>query len=75
MRVEVFDDWYSVGHAIAGLFAPVFWPLVIVFFAYELIEFCLKKKERKADYVGDILEFSFGSLVGSCLVQFVSYLI
>jgi len=72
--VEVFDDWYSIGHAIAGVLVPLFWPLAIIFFAYELIEFCFKRKEKKADYVGDILEFSFGSLVGSCILQFAAAL-
>jgi len=65
----VFDDWYSIGHTILGILASFFWFLIIIFFIYELIEFCFKKKEKKADYVGDILEFSLGTLIGSCLVQ------
>lgn len=70
LRVEVFDDLYSLFHVVCGAIASFFWPVVILFFIYELIEFCVKKREGKENYVGDILEFSLGMVFGNSLIQF-----
>ena len=64
MRIEVFDDYPSVGHFLLGacsLFIP---HLFFIFFAYELIEFCFKKKrklEKAQDFIGDLFEYMFGA--------------
>jgi len=60
MRVEVFDDWKSVIHAILGFIAclnPI-WLIAgsVVYLLYE----CFTSK-RLDELVGDILEFSFGA--------------
>ena len=64
MRAEVFDDWQSVGHFLLGV-SSVFIPQIFfIFLAYELIEFCLKKgkkRERARNFIGDLLEFTFGA--------------
>jgi len=64
MRVEVFDDWQSIGHFLLGV-ASFFIPLLFfVFLAYELIEFCIKGgrgRERAENFVGDLLEFALGA--------------
>ena len=63
MRVEVWDDKFSIGHTILGAiayFLPVVWA---IFLAYEVIEFAYKRRRRKeppANFIGDLLEFAFG---------------
>ena len=64
MRVEVFDDWFSVGHLLLGassLFLP--WVLAL-FLGYELVEFCYKrrrKREKIGEFIGDLIEFLVGA--------------
>ena len=64
MKSEVFDDWQSIGHFLLGV-SSVFLPQIFfIFLAYELIEFCFKKKkkrEKAQDFIGDLLEFTFGA--------------
>mgnify|MGYP000052902832 CR=1 FL=1 len=63
MKIEVFDDYPSIGHFLLGacsLFLP---QIFYIFFAYELIEFCFKKKrklEKARDFIGDLFEYLFG---------------
>jgi len=68
MRVEVFDDWLSVGHAVAGGVA-VFLPFLLAFFlGYELVEFCMKRKgkgEKIGEFIGDLIEFLVGAGVAA----------
>jgi len=61
MKVEIFDDWKSLGHALLGILS-YFWLFVfIVFIFYEIIEHIYKhKKEKEANFLGDIVEFLFG---------------
>ena len=69
MRVEVFDDYQSIGHFLLGV-SSVFIPQIFYFFlAYELIEFCIKKgrkREKARNFIGDLLEFFMGSGI-TCL--------
>ena len=64
MKVEVFDDWQSLGHLLLGassLFLP--WVLAI-FLGYELVEFCYKrrkKREKIGEFIGDLMEFLAGA--------------
>jgi len=64
MRIEVFDDEKSIGHFLLGV-SSVFIPYFFFgFLAYEVIEFCFKKKKRKEkaqDFIGDLFEFTFGA--------------
>ena len=68
MRVEVFDDYQSIGHFLLGI-SSVFIPQIFyIFLAYELIEFCLKKgkkREKTRNFIGDLLEFFMGSGITS----------
>ena len=63
MKVEVFDDYQSIGHFLLGI-SSVFIPQIFYFFlAYELIEFCIKKgrkREKARNFIGDLLEFLMG---------------
>ena len=64
MRVEMFDDCFSVGHALLGAASIMLPPLSVMFFGYELIEFCIKrkkKKEKASEFVGDLFEFLIGA--------------
>ena len=69
MKVEVFDDYQSIGHFLLGV-SSVFIPQIFYFFlAYELIEFCIKKgrkREKARNFIGDLLEFFMGSGI-TCL--------
>ena len=64
MKVEVFDDGWSIGHALLGALSIALPPLAIIFFGYELITFCAKRKkrgERVRQFVGDLFEFLIGA--------------
>ena len=64
MRVELFDDYKSVGHALIGSASVMLPSLSIIFFGYELITFCLKRKkrgEKVGEFVGDLFEFLSGA--------------
>ena len=62
MKLEVFDDKKSFGHTIAGVisfFLPV---IFIIFIFYEVIEHIyLAGREKTANFLGDIVEYLFGS--------------
>lgn len=69
MMVNVFDDRKgSVAHILAG---GITWYLpvtFVVFVAYEFVEHIyLRGKEREANFLGDILEFSFGIMLVTVL--------
>ena len=74
MRVEVFDDYQSIGHFLLGV-SSVFIPQIFYFFlAYELIEFCLKKKkkrEKAQNFIGDMLEFFLGVGITALSMSFL----
>ena len=64
MKVEVFDDGWSIGHALLGALSIAFPPLAIIFFGYELITFCIKRKkrgEKVRQFIGDLFEFLIGA--------------
>jgi len=66
MEVSVFDDKKSLAHFFLGSLAAALqeWKYVIfiIFLFYELIEFMLKSPKEKAEhFVGDLMEFSFGT--------------
>lgn len=63
MIVEVFDDRKgTVFHLILGGFTVYLNWLFIIFFAYEFIEYIyLRGKEKSVNFIGDMLEFSFGT--------------
>ena len=64
MRVEVFDDWRSLGHLLLGAAATSLPLIVPLFLGYELIEFCYKRKRRRekiGEFIGDLIEFLVGA--------------
>jgi len=71
MRVEVFDDWLSVGHAALGAIS-VFMPIIqVIFWGYEVIEFAYKrgrKKEKVGEFVGDLMEFLVGAGIAGLIL-------
>ena len=71
MRVELFDDYRSVGHALLGAASTIAPALSIVFLGYELIEFCIKRKKKKekvCEFVGDLFEFLIGAGLAALLI-------
>jgi len=63
MKVELFDDFFSIGHTLLGILAYFHISFFIIFLFYELIEFCYKygrKEETLANFVGDLCEFIIG---------------
>ena len=71
MRVEMFDDCFSVGHALLGAASIMLPPLSVMFFGYELITFCLKRKkkgEKVSEFVGDLFEFLSGAGLAALLI-------
>ena len=63
MKVEVYDDKFSVGHFILGILTFKFPYLFIIFFFYELIEFAYKygrKEEKPEHFIGDCMEYFTG---------------
>ena len=71
MRVELFDDYKSVGHALLGAASILLPQLSIIFFGYELITFCLKRKkrgEKVSEFVGDLFEFLSGAGLAALLI-------
>ena len=74
MKVEVFDDYQSIGHFLLGV-SSVFIPQIFyIFLAYELIEFCIKKgrkREKARNFIGDLLKFFMGSGIGGLVVGIV----
>ncbi len=65
MMINVFDDRKgSVAHILAGgitRFIPV---MFVIFIAYEFIEHIyLAGKEKEANFLGDILEYAFGTML------------
>ena len=63
MKVEIYDDKFSIGHTILGILAYFHISFFIIFLFYELIEFCYKygrKEETPANFVGDLSEFFIG---------------
>lgn len=72
MKVEIFDDLFSIGHVILGVIALFVTWIVIVYVAYQIIEFCMKKgREPAINMVGDIVEFFFGVGTSAMLMKSV----
>ena len=74
MKVEVFDDYQSIGHFLLGV-SSVFIPYFFFgFLAYEIIEFCFKKgrkREKARNFIGDLLEFFMGSGLTALSLRFL----
>ena len=71
MKVELFDDYKSVGHALLGAASVMLPALSIAFFGYELIEFCIKRKKKRekvSEFVGDLFEFLAGAGLAALLI-------
>ena len=72
MKVEIFDDRWSIGHLLLGALAIKF-PFVFAFFVlYEVIEFCYKYKRKQETvecFIGDLLEFMLGLGYGYVITQ------
>jgi len=61
MKIEIFDDKNSLIHLVCGVLSYFWLFIFIVFVFYEIIEHIYKhKKEKEADFLGDIVEFLFG---------------
>ncbi|MEM2612335.1 MAG: hypothetical protein QXJ45_06915 [Thermoproteota archaeon] len=60
MKIEIFDDFYSIFHIVFGAITILFglWVFVI-FISYQVIEYCMKR--GKDEIVGDMVEYVFGS--------------
>ena len=74
MKVEVFDDYPSIGHFLLGVSSLFIPQIFYFFFAYELIEFCFKKKkkrEKTRDFIGDLFEFFMGVGVTALSMSFL----
>ncbi len=75
MLVEVFDDRKgSIAHLTAG--ALTYYALIffIIFIAYEIIEYIyLKGKEREANFLGDLFEYSFGIMLMTVLDKTICF--
>ena len=60
--MEVFDDWKSYAHAVIGFivcFHPMWFILgTLVYVVYEAFT-----SKRLDEFIGDILEFTFGAYV------------
>ena len=63
MKVEIFDDWFSIGHFLLGGFA-VLTPAAFIFYLfYQFLEFCWKRprrEEKVENFLGDLCEFFLG---------------
>jgi F0F1-type ATP synthase assembly protein I len=73
MKVEVFDDWKSVVHCIAGGLSYFFIFIFIVFILYQTAEHFIKR-EDKAYTIGDFMEFSIGFTVVGLLCRLIVWL-
>lgn len=65
MKLEIFDDRRgTVFHVLAGGTTLFFPAMFVIFMAYEFLEhiYC-SGKEEEANFLGDILEFSFGVML------------
>ncbi|OYT55906.1 MAG: hypothetical protein B6U77_00755 [Candidatus Hecatellales archaeon ex4484_218] len=72
MRVQVFDDWFSVGHLLLGFLALITPLIFIIYLLYELVEFMFKHpKEKISCFIGDILEFFCGLGFGYLIIRMV----
>lgn len=63
MRVELFDDRYSLFHVPCGMIAYWVPAFFVIYIFYQVIEFAYKKthgKEEARHYVGDLFEFMAG---------------
>lgn|GEM_PF-1273277 len=65
MKIEIFDDWFSIGHLFLGGFAVLTPIAFIIYICYQFTEFCFKnrgkrKEEKVANFLGDICEFLIG---------------
>lgn len=75
MKVEVFDDKFSLGHLVIGALA-LHYPYIAPFFIlYEIIEFGYKRKKkgRRGEtiehFIGDLIEFLIGIGFGFIVTQ------
>lgn len=75
MLVEVFDDRKgSVMHILAGGLTYFVHFVFVIFIAYELIEHIyLRGREREANFLGDVFEFSFGIMLMSVLDKAICF--
>lgn len=73
MRIEVFDDRNSFVHLACGVISYFFIPLFVVFVFYEIIEHIYKyKKEKEANFFGDLVEFLFGFSMAALIARMIS---
>lgn len=72
MKIEVFDDKNSFVHLVCGVLSYFFIPFFVVFIFYEIIEHIYKyKKEKEANFLGDITEFLFGFSIIALIARMV----
>jgi hypothetical protein len=63
LKVEIFDDWFSIGHLLLGGFAVLTPAAFILYLFYQFVEFCWKrprKEEVVENFLGDLTEFFLG---------------
>jgi hypothetical protein len=62
MKVEVWDDWKSLAHTIAGFIASInplwLFAVSLLYFGYEFFT-----SKTRSELIGDILEFCFGAFL------------
>lgn len=76
MKVNVFDDVKgTIFHIIAGTLTGFLPVMFVVFVSYEYIEHIyLNGKEKEMNYLGDILEYSFGVMLVTVFYGFMKCL-
>ena len=74
MKIDVFDDLFSIGHLILGA-VTYFIPLIAwIFIVYEIIEFHIKKvrkEETVKEFLGDLYEFMFGIAITHLIISYI----
>jgi len=66
MKIEIFDDKFSIGHFVLGALTPLYPKVFLIFLFYEMIEFIYKhkfkkKREKVANFLGDLTEYFWGN--------------
>jgi len=72
LKVEVFDDWFSLGHFVLGALTPLSLLFFVAYFFYQLIEFFYKyprKEEKIGNFVGDLIEFLMGVSFSALIIR------
>jgi len=71
VKVDIFDDKFSVGHLLLGIVSGADPRAAVAFIGYELVEHLYKNRkgseESQTKFIGDIIEFFVGVGIGAML--------